>query len=76
MINSLAAGAANQHAAKAMERALCSEPMFVLTLAYTESERRFAVCYVALRCGDIPDAAADTGLPRAAWKTYIRGLAW
>jgi len=27
-----------------MERALYSEPIFVLTLAYTESERRFAVC--------------------------------
>ena len=33
-----------------MERALYSEPIFVLTLAYTESERRFAVSHA--QCGD------------------------
>jgi hypothetical protein len=31
--------------ANAMERALYSEPIFVLTFAYTESERHFADCY-------------------------------
>jgi hypothetical protein len=58
MTNYSAAKGTYQHAAKAMERALFypdevgdSEPIFVLTFAYTESERRFADCYafVALR---------------------------
>ena len=38
-----------------MERALYLAPIFVLTLAYTESERRFADCYAPVPALESPN---------------------